>query len=94
MNGCIEAVGDDAHFAACPTCRRTAATLALLRQSTLSGPDLWPRLRARLLDRDDVVRLRVPPVGWQAVVALAAIAAIIMLAPEPDRLLAVMAGML
>ena len=94
MTGCVEAVGDDEHFAACPTCRRTAATLAVVRQSTLSGPDLWPRLRARLVDGEDVVRLRVPRVGWQAAVALAAIAAITMFAPEPDRLLAVMAGML
>jgi len=94
MITCIDAVGDEEHPAVCTTCRRTSETLVVVRQSTLAAPDLWPRFRARLVDCDDAVRLRVPPLGWQAAVAISAVAVITVLAPEPYRLLAVMAGML
>jgi hypothetical protein len=90
---CVEAAGDEAQLAACSECRATASVVTrVARASSPSAPDLWPRLSERLAA--DHVRLRVPPLGWQAVAAMIAVASVPMLAPEPGRVLAVMMGML
>ena len=53
------------------------------------GPtrDLWPRLRERLAV-DDRVDFRMPAVTWPVVVASAVAAGILIVTPEPARLLA------
>lgn len=50
--------------------------------------DLWPRLRVRLEEQDDVVRLRFPSLGWTGVAALAAAAATLLIVPDPLAFLA------
>ena len=65
------------------------ATLDVIRRGTPDPPyDLWPRLRARLDAQDDVVRLRVPALGWGGVAALAAAAATLFIVPDPLAFLA------
>jgi anti-sigma-K factor RskA len=84
------------HLAGCGSCRATAAVLAVVRRaSEVEDRDLWPRLRARLAEREDAARvdLRFPFPGWRAAAAVAAIVAATSLAPEPGRLLAVMLGL-
>ena len=53
------------------------------------GPtrDLWPRLRERLAV-DGRLELRMPPVTWPVVAAGALAAGILLVTPEPARLLA------
>ena len=85
------------HLAACPSCGATAAALVLVRRaSDVDVPDLWPRLRARLVERDDGgwIDLRFPQPGGGAAAAVAALVVATLLAPEPGRLLAVMLGVL
>ena len=62
-------------------------TLGLIRRGT-AGPshDLWPRLCARLA-ADDVVALRVPPIGWLEATAIAVVVGTIVLVPDPVRFL-------
>jgi hypothetical protein len=50
--------------------------------------DLWPRLRVRLAD-DERVALRLPALGWREGAALAVALAILVVVPDPLRLLAV-----
>ena len=103
--GCVEmaprlAAGGplvERHLAGCASCRATAAALAVVRRaSDVDAPDLWPRLRARLAEREGAARvdLRFPVPGWRAAAAVAAIVTATLLAPEPGRLLAVMLGVL
>jgi hypothetical protein len=89
------------HLARCPACRATAAALAVVQRAgempaRAPSRDLWPRLRARLAEREDAARvyIRLPVPGWRAAAALAAIVVATSVAPEPGRLLAVMLGML
>ncbi len=64
-------------------------TLDVIRRGTPDPPhDLWPRLRARLEEQDDLVRLRVPALGWPGWAALAAAAATLLLVPDPLAFLA------
>jgi hypothetical protein len=49
--------------------------------------DLWPRLRQRLA-AEDRVEVRMPAFTWGMVVAGAVAAALLLLVPEPLRLLA------
>jgi hypothetical protein len=59
-------------------------TLDLIRRGTPDPPhDLWPRLRARLEEQDDLVRLQFPALGWRGVAALAAAAATLLIVPDP-----------
>jgi hypothetical protein len=51
------------------------------------APDLWPRFRERLA-AGDRVDLRMPPVTWPVVMAGAIAAGILIITPEPARLLA------
>lgn len=62
-------------------------TLGLIRRG-LSAPrhDLWPQLRARLLD-DDVVYVRIPALGWRDAAALAIVLGTIVIVPDPMRFL-------
>jgi hypothetical protein len=65
------------------------ATLDVIRRGAPDPPhDLWPRLRARLEERDDLVRLHVPALGWRGVAALAAVAATLLIVPDPLAFLA------
>ena len=62
-------------------------TLGLIRRGTsVPRHDLWPRLRARLLD-DDVVHLRVPALGWREAAALAIVLGTLVIVPDPLRFL-------
>jgi len=64
-------------------------TRALIRRGTPASPhDLWPRLRARLAEEDDVVRVAVPPLGWREAAAVAAVLGIAALVPDPLAFLA------
>jgi len=102
MKGCLEVATELAdpahaavasHLATCPSCRATAATVAVVRGSLVAEtPDLWGRIRARVREREEVV-VRLPRVGWQAAAAIAAVAIMAALAPEPGRLLAIVLGM-
>jgi len=65
------------------------AMLDVIRRGTPDPPhDLWPRLRARLEEQDDVVRLRIPSLGWAGVAALAAALATLWIVPDPLAFLA------
>src|SRR5262249_12247781 len=102
MKGCLELAPELAdpartavasHLATCPSCRATAATVAIVRGGVVAEtPDLWERVRARVHQREEVV-VRLPRLGWEAAAAVAAVAVTVALAPEPGRLLAVLLGM-
>lgn len=84
------------HLATCASCRATADALALVTANGGSPtPDLWPRLRARIAASETAshVHLRFPAIGWRAAAAIATVAAVPLLAPEPGRLVAVFLGM-
>ena len=83
------------HLATCASCRATAAAVALVAASRPDpAPDLWPRLRARIAATGTGhVHLRFPALGWRAAAAIATVAAVPLLAPEPVRLLALFLGM-
>jgi hypothetical protein len=84
------------HLATCAPCRATADAIALVAATRRDpAPDLWPRLRARIAGSETAthVRLRFPAIGWRAAAAIATVAAVPLLAPEPGRLLAVFLGM-
>jgi len=69
-------------------------TLGLIRRATPAPDhDLWTRLQTRLRERDEVVRVSFPRVGWGEVAALAAVIAIIAVVPDPLGFL-VASGML
>ena len=62
-------------------------TIGLIRLGAPDPPrDLWPRLRARLRD-DEVVRLRLPALGWLEVAAAAAALGVLLVVPDPVRFL-------
>jgi hypothetical protein len=64
-------------------------TLGLIHRGTAVPPDdLWPRLRARLVAADDVVRVPIPALGWREVTAAAVAVAAVVLAPDPLGFLA------
>jgi hypothetical protein len=84
------------HLATCASCRATADAVALIAASRDGpSPDLWPRLRARIAESETAsnVHLRFPALGWRAAAAIATVAAVPLLAPEPGRFLAVFLGM-
>ena len=64
------------------------STLGKIRP-TVDEPvrDLWPTLRARLATEDDLT-LRIPPVTWPVIAAAATAVVVLVLSPEPVRLLA------
>jgi hypothetical protein len=64
------------------------STLGEIRR-TNEGPtrDLWPRVRERLT-AEDRVRFRMPALTWPVVVASAIAAGMLIVTPEPARLLA------
>ena len=63
-------------------------TLGTIRRTNAgSGPDLWPRFRERLA-AGDRVDLRMPPVTWEVVMASAVAAGMLVVTPDPVRLLA------
>ena len=65
-------------------------TLGLIRRATPAPPrDLWPRLEARMRERDELVRLALPAVGWGEMAAVAALVAMVAVVPDPLRFLAV-----
>jgi len=97
---CLDAASDPLrhadHLATCASCRATADVVALVAASAdESAADLWPRLRTRIAASEAAahVRLRFPAIGWRAAAAIATVAAVPLLAPEPGRLLAVFLGM-
>ena len=62
-------------------------TLDLIRSGTPAPDrDLWPRVRARLGDEEQVT-LRLPAMGWLEVAALAVAVGTLALVPDPLRLL-------
>jgi hypothetical protein len=97
---CLDAAPDllrhPEHLATCAACRATADAVALVAASADEpAPDLWPRLRTRIAATEAAthVHLRLPAIGWRAAAAIAMVAAVPLLAPEPGRLLAVFLGM-
>jgi hypothetical protein len=56
------------------------------RRSEGATRDLWPRFWERMA-ADDHVELRLPAVTWREIVAGATVVGILMVAPEPARLL-------
>jgi len=64
-------------------------TLGLIHRGTPEPPhDLWPRLRARLREEDDVVRVPVPALGWREEAALAVVLGTVAVVPDPLGFLA------
>jgi len=64
-------------------------TQGLIRSATPEPPlDLMPRLRARLRDDDEVVRLRLPTLGWREATAVAVVLGTLVVVPDPLRFLA------
>jgi hypothetical protein len=64
-------------------------TLGLIRRGTPEPPhDLWPRLRARLGEECEVVRVSVPVLGWREAVALAVVLGTVAVVPDPLGFLA------
>ena len=58
-------------------------TRELIRTATPELPhDLWPRLRARLRDGDELVRLRVPALGWRDALALGVALGTLVVVPD------------
>jgi hypothetical protein len=65
------------------------STLDVIRRGTPDPPhDLWPRLRARLAEREDLVPVQIPALGWSGMAALAAAAATLLVVPDPLAFLA------
>ena len=53
-------------------------TLGLIRRGTAAPPpDLWMRFEARMRERDEVVRVTLPAVGWGELAAVAALVIVI-----------------
>ena len=70
------------------------ATLGLIRRGTpMPAGDLWTRLDARRRERDELVRVAMPAVGWRELAAVAAVVAMVAVVPDPLRFLT-MSGML
>lgn len=68
-------------------------TLGLIRRGTPApSGDLWARLEARRRERDELVRIAMPAVGWRELAAVAAAIAIVAVVPDPLRFLT-MSGM-
>lgn len=64
-------------------------TLGLIRRGTPEpSHDLWPRLRARLREEDDVVRVSVPALGWREAAALTVVLGTVAVVPDPLAFLA------
>lgn len=64
-------------------------TLGLIRRGTPEPPhDLWPRLRARLREEDETVRVPVPALGWRDAAALAVALGTVASVPDPLGFLA------
>jgi len=83
------------HLASCADCRAAVAAATAVARSGDAVPDLWPRLRARLAAPvGDVVHLRRPALGWEAIAAIVVAAVVPLLAPEPGRLVALLVGIL
>lgn len=61
---------------------------SLIRTATPPPRDLWPRLRARLRDEEDLVHLELPAFGWAWRVVAAATAASPWFVSQPWRFLA------
>jgi hypothetical protein len=62
-------------------------TRGVIRTATPEPPhDLWPRLRARLCD-DEMVRLRLPALGWREALAVSVALVTLVLVPDPVRFL-------
>jgi hypothetical protein len=63
-------------------------TRGLIRNASPPPPrDLWPRLRARLREDDERVRLRVPALGWVEATAVAVALGTVVVVPDPVRFL-------
>lgn len=63
-------------------------TLGLIHGATPAPPhDLWPRLRERLAEADERVRLELPAFTWQWRLVAAGAVAAPLLVPEPLRFL-------
>jgi hypothetical protein len=59
-------------------------TLGLIRSASSEPPrDLWPRLRARLREEEEIVRLLPPALGWREASALAVALGTLLLVPDP-----------
>jgi hypothetical protein len=64
-------------------------TRGLIHRGTLAPPhDLWPRLRARLREEDEVVRVSIPALGWREAAALAVVLGTVAVVPDPLAFLA------
>jgi len=64
-------------------------TLGLIRRGTPAPPpDLWTRFEAQMRERDEVVRVTLPAVGWGELAAVAALVAIVAVVPDPVGFLA------
>ena len=69
-------------------------TLGLIRRGTPTPPgDLWTRLEARRRERDELVHVAMPSIGWGELAAVAALLAIVVVVPDPLGFL-VASGML
>jgi hypothetical protein len=62
-------------------------TRGLIRAATPESHDLWPRLRALLEEGDELVRLRVPPLGWREAIAAGVVVVTLVLVPDPVHFL-------
>ena len=63
-------------------------TRGLIRSATPDpSPDLWSRLRARLRDDGEMVRLRLPVFGWREATALLVAVGTLVAVPDPLRFL-------
>ena len=79
------------HLGRCAECREARAALALVWGTAGGdGPDLWPRLAARLATEAMLDRLRLPAFDWRAAVAAALVLTLSWLAPGARHLTTLM----
>jgi hypothetical protein len=62
-------------------------TRGLIRAATPAPHELWPRLCALLEERDELVRLRLPPLGWREAIAAAVVVGTLVAVPDPVHFL-------
>ena len=62
-------------------------TRGLIRAATPEPHDLWPRLRTLLEEGDELVHLRVPPLGWREAIAAAVAVGTLVVVPDPVHFL-------
>jgi hypothetical protein len=58
-------------------------TLGLIRAAAPPPHDLWPRLRMRLAEADETVRLELPEFGWSWRLAATGAVLVPVLVPDP-----------